>query len=339
MAAVSTTGGAAPAVGEEPGAPGRALASQLRAEHLQVDFSARGNARVRAVDDVSVEVASGEALGIVGESGCGKTTVARCLVGLLHPTSGTVELDGDDLGARRTRQQHRAVQLVFQDPYSSLNPRLAVRTVFYELLALAGTAPADREEKARHLLDMVGLPLDALDRYPSSFSGGQRQRIAIARALAVGPKFVVADEPISALDVSVQASVLELFEHLKTELGLGIVLISHNLAAVRQVCERVAVMYLGRVVEIGPRQQVFEDPRHPYTKALLAAAPRVRGASQPMARRLKGEPPTVADRPGGCPFHPRCPRAEALCTVELPQLLAAPVGSKRRAACHFREEG
>jgi oligopeptide transport system ATP-binding protein len=284
-------------------------------------------------------VAAGETLGIVGESGCGKTTVARCVVGLLRPDSGTVSLRGVPLGARRTRQEHRAVQLVFQDPYSSLNPRLSVRSVLRELLVANGLAQGEGlERRCQELMSLVGLPVSALDGYPSSFSGGQRQRIAIARALAVQPQVIVADEPISALDVSVQAAVLALFTDLRDELGIGIVLISHNLAAVRQVCDRVAVMYLGRMVEIGTRNEIFEDPRHPYTRALLAAAPRVRARRQGPSTRLKGEPPSPLARPTGCPFHPRCPRAEPICTDVLPALSPAPVGSERLAACHFREE-
>ncbi len=311
----------------------------LAADHLHVSFPSGAGQRVTAVEDVSLTVAAGETLGVVGESGCGKTTVARCLVGLLRPDSGTVSLRGARLGARRTRQEHRAVQLVFQDPYSSLNPRLSVRSVLRELLVANGLAQGEElERRCRELMSLVGLPPAALDAYPSSFSGGQRQRIAIARALAVQPQVIVADEPISALDVSVQAAVLALFTDLRDELGIGIVLISHNLAAVRQVCDRVAVMYLGRVVEIGGRDEIFADPRHPYTRALLAAAPRLRERRQGPAARLKGEPPSPASRPSGCPFHPRCPRAEPICTDVMPPLLPASAGSGRLAACHFREE-
>ncbi len=326
--------------------PAQSLAAQslpapvlLAADQLHVSFPSGSGPRVTAVEDVSFSVAAGETLGIVGESGCGKTTVARCLAGLLRPDSGTISLRGSPLGARRTRQEHRAVQLVFQDPYSSLNPRLSVRSVLRELLLANGLAQGNGlERRCRELMSLVGLPVTALDDYPSSFSGGQRQRIAIARALAVEPQVIVADEPISALDVSVQAAILALFTELGDELRIGIVLISHNLAAVRQVCDRVAVMYLGRIVEIGKRDDIFEDPRHPYTKALLAAAPRLRGGGQGPATRLKGEPPSPASRPSGCPFHPRCPRAEAICTELLPALLPAPAGSDRVAACHFREE-
>jgi oligopeptide/dipeptide ABC transporter ATP-binding protein len=311
----------------------------LEVDGLNVSFPAGPGHRLTAVEDVSLQVSEGETLGIVGESGCGKSTVAKCLVGLLRPASGRVSLRGVPLGPRRTREQHRAVQLVFQDPFSSLNPRLPVGSVLEELLRFHGLAQGDAVgRRCRELMALVGLPEGALAEYPSSFSGGQRQRIAIARALAVEPQVIVADEPISSLDVSVQAAILALFADLRGRLGIGIVLISHNLAAVRHVCDRAAVMYLGRVVEVGDKAQIFGDPRHPYTKALLAAAPRLRPGPQRPAARLKGEPPGMTARPTGCPFHPRCPRAEALCAERRPELLRAPPGSDRLAACHFREE-
>jgi oligopeptide/dipeptide ABC transporter ATP-binding protein len=295
--------------------------------------------RVTAVDDVTFSLMEGEALGIVGESGCGKSTVARCIAGLLRPATGTVSLRGTVLGARRSRDQHRAVQLVFQDPFSSLNPRLSVRSVLSELLLLHGLARSEGlEARCRELMTLVGLPVEALDGYPSAFSGGQRQRVAIARALAVEPEVIVADEPISALDVSVQAAILALFADLRDRLGIGIVLISHNLAAVRHVCDRTVVMYLGRVVEVGHREEIFGDPRHPYTRALLAAAPSVRGHAQASPLRLQGEPPSALVRPKGCAFHPRCPRAEPICADDLPPLLPVTVGQERLAACHFRQE-
>jgi oligopeptide/dipeptide ABC transporter ATP-binding protein len=311
----------------------------LAADNLHVSFPAPHGQRVTAVEEVSLSVSEGETLGIVGESGCGKSTVARCLVGLLQPGSGSVSLRGERLRPRRSREQRRAVQLVFQDPYSSLNPRLSVRSVLEELLVFHGLARGDAlEPRCRELMALVGLPEDALDGYPSSFSGGQRQRIAIARALAVEPQVVVADEPISSLDVSVQAAILSLFADLRDRLGIAMVLISHNLGVVRHICDRAAVMYLGRVVEIGDREQIFADPRHPYTRALLAAAPRLRPGSDSVAARLRGEPPSMTARPTGCAFHPRCPRAEPICAAQLPELLPAPAGSSRLAACHFRDE-
>ncbi len=326
---------APPLVTGRPG-PGRPL---LAANDLYVSFPAGPGHRFTAVEDVTFSVSEGETLGIVGESGCGKSTVAKCLAGLLRPDSGTISLRGVPLAARRSRQQHRAVQLVFQDPYSSLNPRLSVRSVLEELLSLHGLARGEAlDRRCRELMTLVGLSEGALDGYPSSFSGGQRQRIAIARALAVEPEVVVADEPISALDVSVQAAILALFADLRDRLGIGIVLISHNLAAVRHVCDRAAVMYLGRIIEVGDKEEIFGAPLHPYTKALLAAAPRLRPATDRPRPRLKGEPPSMTARPNGCPFYPRCPRAEPVCEAKPPQLLPAPGGSRRLAACHFREE-
>lgn len=317
--------------------PGQAL---LAADGLYVSFPTGVGHRLTVVEDVTVTLSEGETLGIVGESGCGKTTVARCLAGLLRPVSGTVSLRGVPLGPRRTREQHRAIQLVFQDPFSSLNPRLSVRSVLSELLAFHGLASGEgRQRRCRELMSLVGLPPETLAAYPSSLSGGQRQRVAIARALAVQPQVIVADEPISALDVSVQAAILALFADLRDRLGIGIVLISHNLAAVRHVCDRVAVMYLGRVVEVGARDEIFNDPRNPYTKALLAAAPTLRARRQQVRTRLKGELPSPAARPSGCAFHPRCPRAEAICAEQRPELLAVRAGTDRLAACHFRQEG
>jgi oligopeptide/dipeptide ABC transporter ATP-binding protein len=330
-----------PAFSVAPPAPDqpRPAPALLGADGLHVSFTVGPGHRLTAVEGVSFTLSEGETLGIVGESGCGKSTVAKCLAGLLRPDSGTVSLRGVALAPRRTLEQHRAVQLVFQDPYSSLNPRLSVRSVLKELLLFHGLARGDAvERRCRELMALVGLPEVALDAYPSSFSGGQRQRIAIARALAVEPQVVVADEPISSLDVSVQAAILALFADLRDRLGIGIVLISHNLAAVRHVCDRAAVMYLGRFVEVGDRDEIFGDPRHPYTQALMAAAPRLRPAPDRVAARLKGEPPSMTARPTGCAFHPRCPRAEAICAAELPPLLPAPAGSSRLAACHFREE-
>jgi len=317
----------------------RALAPTglLEVEDVTVAFSAHG-ARLVAVDSVSLSLPPGDALGLVGESGCGKTTLARCITGLLTPDTGRITLDGTEFSRRRTRAEHRAVQIVFQDPYSSLNPRLTIRSMLAELLSVHALARGSAaEERCRELMALVGLPASALDAYPVAFSGGQRQRLAIARALAVEPRILVVDEPTSALDVSVQATILSLFENLRSRLGIGVLMISHNLAAVRHLCDRVAVMYLGRIVEIGSREEVFGDARHPYTQALLAAAPRIRGEAGVDLPHLRGEPPSATDRPSGCPFHPRCPRAEDICAVELPELEPA-VGTGGLAACHFRDE-
>ncbi len=319
-----------------PGAVDRG--GSLRVSGLTVSFAAGRGRSLRAVEDVNFEVVPGESLGLVGESGCGKTTVARCCAGMQEPDAGSIVLDGVELGARRTREQRRAVQLVFQDPYSSLNPRMTVGAVLRELLATHDLArgPA-ASTRAGELLALVGLPRDALDRQPGAFSGGQRQRLAIARALAVEPRVLVADEPISALDVSVQATILSLFAELRSRLGVSLVMISHNLAAVRYVCDRVAVMYLGRIVEIGPTEAVFADPRHPYTRALLSAVPPVRPGRAVTRIHLKGEPPSPVSRPTGCAFHPRCPRAVERCSVQRPDL-APPDGLERLVECHFRDE-
>ena len=324
--------------------PASAAASQaapahhaLEVEDLTVTFHSRG-ARLLAVESVSLSLPAGETLGLVGESGCGKTTLARCITGLIRPDRGRIVLDGTELSHRRTRAEHRAVQMVFQDPYSSLNPRLTVRSTLTELLAVHGLArgPA-AAERCRELMSVVGLPWSALGGYPSAFSGGQRQRLAIARALAVEPSVLVVDEPTSSLDVSVQATILALFEDLRSRLGISILMISHNLAAVRHLSDRVAVMYVGRIVEVGSRSEIFGDARHPYTQALLAAAPRIRGEAGRHLPQLRGEPPSPTNRPSGCPFHPRCPRAEDICAVELPPLAPAR-DTNGVAACHFRDE-
>jgi ABC-type glutathione transport system ATPase component len=242
-----------------------------------VRFPVRGGEPIVAVDSVSLSVPAGGAVGLVGESGSGKTTLARAIAGIQALDAGRIELDGVATG-RRSREQHRRIQLVFQDPFSSLNPRLKIRGVLTELLAVHGLARgAEADARCAQLMELVGLPVAALDRRPAAFSGGQRQRLAIARALAVSPSVIIADEPVSALDVSIQATILQLFRSIRAELGVGLLLISHDLAVVGQLCEEVAVMYRGRIVERGPRDQVFDDPQDPYTQELLRAVPRVRG--------------------------------------------------------------
>jgi oligopeptide/dipeptide ABC transporter ATP-binding protein len=314
---------------------------RLEVENLGVSFPAGGGRTLRAVDGVSFRLGAGEVLGLVGESGCGKTTVARCVAGLLVPTTGTVRLDGAaladgaGLGRMRTVQQRRAIQMIFQDPYSSLNPRMTVRHVLRELLRVHELVPRPAiEDRCRELMSLVGLPAAALDGLPGQFSGGQRQRIAIARALAVEPQVIVADEPVSSLDVSVQATILRLFEDLRASLGLTMVLISHNLAVVRHLSDRVAVMYLGRIVEEGSRHELFTTARHPYAQALLAAAPRLH-QRELIRIEVKDEPPSPVDRPSGCPFHPRCPLAAALCLRDDPLLRPVRPGADHLVACHF----
>jgi ABC-type glutathione transport system ATPase component len=259
------------------------MSGALEVNDIRVRFHRAGHDPVIAVDGVSLTVPAGGASGLVGESGCGKSTLARVITGIQRPDAGEVRLDGALLQARRTREQYRAVQLVFQDPYSSLNPRRTVRSVLRELLKVHGLATGARaDRRCAELMELVGLPRAALDRRPSAFSGGQRQRLAIARALAVEPSLIVADEPVSALDVSIQATILELFAELRAELGVGLLLISHNLAVVRALCDQVAVMYRGQIVELGSREHIFSAPQHSYTQTLLNAVPRLGGETEPM---------------------------------------------------------
>ena len=312
-------------------------------KHFPVAGSAwRRSARqvVHAVDGVSLEVRRGQTLGIVGESGCGKSTLGRCLVRLTDLTSGRVELAGQDittLSRRRLRPVRRDIQLVFQDPYSSLNPRRRVGEVVAEGMEVAGER-SRRQISARvaELFELVGLSGDHVDRYPHEFSGGQRQRVGIARALAVDPQLIVADEPVSALDVSIQAQVLNLFADLQDELGLTYVFIAHDLGVVRHVSDRIAVMYLGEVVEVAEADELYEAPSHPYTEALLSAAPEIDDGVTAVAPErivLVGDVPNPVNKPMGCPFHPRCPHVQAKCTVERPPLREVAAG--RSAACHF----
>ncbi|MEU6251548.1 oligopeptide/dipeptide ABC transporter ATP-binding protein [Streptomyces sp. NPDC047043] len=303
---------------------------------------ARRRKVLRAVDGVSLDVRTGETLGIVGESGCGKSTLGRCLVRLTELTGGRVEFDGQDistLSTRRLRPVRPGMQLVFQDPQASLNPRRRAGDIVAEPLLVHryGDAAAVRRRVAE-LFDVVGLAAAHLDRYPHEFSGGQRQRIGIARALATNPKLIVADEPVSALDVSIQAQVLNLFADLQEEFALTYVFIAHDLGVVRHVSDRIAVMYLGEIVELADAEALFEAPAHPYTQALLSAVPDIddgSAADAPPRERivLTGEVPNPVDKPTGCPFRTRCPYAREPCAVERPRITPTPAG--RHVACHY----
>ncbi|MCA9921290.1 MAG: dipeptide ABC transporter ATP-binding protein [Anaerolineales bacterium] len=301
---------------------------------------------VQAVDGVSFDIKRGETLGLVGESGCGKSTTGRLILQLLPPTAGRVMMDDRELTALNTegvRTARRDMQMIFQDPYASLNPRMTVHEILEEPLRVHqwGDKQA-REKRVRQLLDLVGLNPYHAHRYPHEFSGGQRQRIGIARALAPEPSFIVADEPISALDVSIQAQVVNLLDDLKQELGLTFLFIAHDLAMVRYISDRVAVMYLGRIVEIGDRDVVYERPLHPYTQGLLASIPIPDPVKEAKRKRilLEGDVPNPANPPTGCRFHPRCPFATAVCRKVDPDFhnWAAPGENEHRVACHHVEQ-
>jgi len=292
---------------------------------LKSGVISRTTGAVRAVDGISFEIARGNTLSLVGESGSGKTTAGRCLLRLIEPDKGSIFFDNVDVrnaDARQLRALRQRMQIIFQDPFGSLNPRMTVRAMLAEILRFHKIAKG-REARSRiiTLLDQVGLSETAADRYPHEFSGGQRQRIAIARALAVEPDFIVADEPVSALDVSIQAQILNLLQELRETLGLTYLFIGHNLDVVRHISDHVAVMYLGRIVEIAPANKLFANPAHPYTIALLGAAPKPEPQRRHTRRLPQGEPPSPINPPPGCPFHPRCEYAEERCKQEPQRLM------------------
>ena len=318
----------------------------LRAENLVkhfpagAGFFAGATGKVHAVDDVSFDIAAGETLALVGESGCGKSTVGRLALRLLEPTSGRVLLDGEDLqslDAAALRQRRRTMQIIFQDPYGSLNPRMTVGQMLEEPLFLHSLHSGDSKNRVKELLNLVGLAPEHAVRYPHEFSGGQRQRIGIARALAVEPKLIVCDEAVSALDVSIQAQVINLLQELQRRLGLAYIFIAHDLAVVRHIASRVAVMYLGRIVEHGAAEQVLGAPRHPYTKALLSAVPTIEGGREVI--RLAGESPSPVNPPPGCHFEPRCPEAQARCRERYPDTVGDAAGGRVACVLYYRKDG
>jgi oligopeptide/dipeptide ABC transporter ATP-binding protein len=294
----------------------------------------RGSRHLMAVDGVDVDLEKGKTLGLVGESGCGKSTLARLLLRLEEPDAGTLEIDGADflsLKGRALRRARRKIQMIFQDPYSSLNPRLTVGSTIAEGIRIHGLARgAGVQRRVGELLDQVGLPRAAYSRYPHEFSGGQRQRVGIARALAVEPDIIVADEPVSALDVSVQAQIINLLADLQKDLGLTYLFVAHDLGVVEHVSDRISVMYLGRIVESAPAKDLFSAPLHPYTEGLLASIPTARPGHRVKAA-IRGDVPSAVDIPAGCSFHTRCARAFARCSLETPRLEEISPG--RRAAC------
>jgi oligopeptide/dipeptide ABC transporter ATP-binding protein len=326
-----------------PGAAASPVGPILEVEALTKHFPvkrpgvlSRIGGQVRAVDGVSFTMAPGETLGLVGESGCGKSTVARLLVKLLDPTGGSIRFEGRDitrLSGQALRRERHKLQIVFQDPYGSLNPRRTVSQLLSEPLEIAGMRRAARDDRIASLLGLVGLAAHHAQRYPHEFSGGQRQRIGIARALALRPKLVVCDEPVSALDVSVQAQIINLLEDVQAELGLSYLFVAHDLSVVRHISDRVAVMYLGKLVELAEKRELFTRPQHPYTQALMSAVPIPRPGAKRERIVLRGDLPSPLAPPGGCRFNTRCPHAMEKCRTAEPPLVDA--GGGHLVACHL----
>ena len=341
-----SNGNKAAAAQPQAGADGTSAPQQdilLDVQHLTKRFAAETNffgkatSHVQAVDDVSFQIRRGEAFGLVGESGCGKTTVGKMLVNLLKPTSGKIVFDGKELTAMKPaerKQYCKDIQLIFQDPYASLNPRMRIGDIIAEPILTNNILPKDRvEDRVNELLECVGLANYMRNRYPHEFSGGQRQRVGIARALAVNPKLIVCDEPVSALDVSIQAQVLNLLDELKEQFGLTYLFIAHGLNVVKHVSDRVGVMYLGKMMEIAPKKSLYADPLSPYTQALLSAIPSVDPATKRDRIILEGDVPSPIDPPPGCPFRARCAYAKEICGREKPELKK--INDDHMVACHL----
>ena len=321
--------------------------AMLRVENLKTYFPVRGGvfltakAQCKAVDDVSIHIGSGETLGLVGESGCGKSTLGKTIVRLIKPTEGRILFDGADLAElseRALKPHRRQVQMIFQDPADSLNSRHSIGNILEEPFVIHGIGdPGERRKKVERLLDVVGLPSSAVERFPFEFSGGQRQRIGIARAIALNPRLVICDEPVSALDVSIQSQILNLLLELQQELDLSYLFIAHDLAVVKHVSDRIAIMYLGRIVEMGGADEVYERPKHPYTQALISAIPEPVPGGKRERQILYGDVPSPIDPPSGCSFHTRCPHVQPRCREERPELrdVVAKTGEEHTVACHF----
>lgn len=316
----------------------------LEAKNIKKHFPIRKGlllrevARVKAVDDVSLTVRKGETLGLVGESGCGKSTLGRTLIRLYEPTAGNINFDGQDflkLKGSDLRKKRKNMQMIFQDPYASLDPRMTVGQIIRQPMDIhdVGTS-AERDQRVLELIELVGLRKAHVNRYPHEFSGGQRQRICIARAIALNPELIICDEPVSALDVSIQAQILNLLKDLQEKLKLTYVFISHDLSVIEHTCDRIAVMYLGKIVEIAERDELFSNPQHPYTQALIGAIPRVGQGKKKMKKSLGGEVPSPINPPSGCAFHPRCPHKMDICASQTPILEGA--GSHQKA-CWLKE--
>ena len=316
----------------------------LRVEHIKKYYSMKTSSLsarkgyVKAVDDISFDLTEKQTLGIVGESGCGKSTLGRSIIRLIEPTEGKIYLDGQDytiLKGNQLKEARKKIKLIFQDPYASLNPRMTVKDIIGENIDIAKTyaTKAERDDRIREVMEQTGLNLDFMGRYPHEFSGGQRQRIGIARSIVLQPKVVICDEPVSALDVSIQAKIINLLKDLQSEMGLSYIFISHDLSVVKHIADRVGVMYLGHMMEIADKKSLYDNPMNPYTQALISAIPKMPGEKETKRIILSGDVPSPANPPSGCCFHTRCPQAMPICSEQVPQMVK--VGEDHFCACHL----